>query len=117
MNGFESIEILNKEKLFDETWSIKCFIPFSSPFFKEHFKLYYLLPAVAEIDIVSKIAESILDKKFFVTGIKNTKFMKPIPPDTEIDIILNFAKPGVINFSINSENKETVSKGLITIKL
>ncbi len=112
-NGFESVKFLRREKTSGGKWILSFIVPAFSSYFKEHFESFRLLPAVGEIDIVARCASEILSKPVSVTAIKKTKFVNPVLPDTEMDLMLDFTVSGVIGFTFLSKKGDKASFGVI----
>lgn len=117
MNGFESVLIHEINYLDNRKWSVFFTIPRSSPYFREHFESFHLLPAVAEVDIVACCVEKILGKEISVLGIKKTKYTKPIFPDERGKLVLDLSKSGSINFSFFNQMDTKISFGNMEYKV
>lgn len=59
-------------------------IPAASDYFDGHFPQFKLLPAVAQIDLVTTYARDYFGVKKAVSGIKRCKFIAPLLPDATV---------------------------------
>jgi 3-hydroxymyristoyl/3-hydroxydecanoyl-(acyl carrier protein) dehydratase len=64
--------------------------PEDSPFFDGHFPAFKLLPAVAQIDIVMRLAAERLGSSMEMEGMPRVKFQKPIVPRAEYGLRLEY---------------------------
>lgn len=81
-----------------------------SPYYNVHFEGFKLLPAVAQIDIVTRMIRRSLSPDFIPTSIPKTKFSKPIRPNMEVK--LSITKVGdVYNFSFQDMDGKICAKG------
>ena len=66
-------------------------IPAASDYFDGHFPEFKLLPAVAQIDLVTDYARAYFGTSKAVRGIKRCKFIAPLLPDTDVRFSLSFS--------------------------
>ncbi len=115
MNGFSSVNISNIEETGEGKWAIHFSIPLSSPYYREHFEAFHLLPAVAEIDIAAIEAGRLLTRKLSVSKIKKTKFTRPITPETKMVLALDLAKENSLSFKYSDEDGNSYSSGTLEV--
>lgn len=111
--GFESVDFSNREKVSGGRWRFSFVVPESSPYFKEHFESFRLLPAVAEIDIAVRCASGVLERDISVTALKKTKFISPVLPGSKMILELDFRSGGSIGFTFFTEKGDKASFGVI----
>ena len=98
----------------NENNTFSFFIDKTFPAFEGHFPGAPLLPGIVQIEIVLFCIELILNKNVSVSEIKKAKFIKPVPPDSEIYVLVT-ANAGHYNITIK-DNKETYSQMSVAIK-
>ncbi len=116
MNGFSSIRTTSVEEKGERRWSIHFSVPLSSPYYREHFEAFHLLPAVAEIDIAVLEAGRLLDRSLSVIKIRKTKFTRPILPDVAMVLTLDASREGVVSFSYADEEGSSYSSGNLEVR-
>ncbi len=113
MDGYKGVSIFSIEAESEGRYSARLSVSSDSSYYHDHFPSFRLLPAVAEIDIVVLTAERILGKEIKVSSITKTKFTKPIVPDSDLELLLDFNASGVIRFSFRLVSGEECSSGRI----
>ena len=113
MDGYKGVSIFSIEAESEGRYSVRLSVSSDSSYYHDHFPSFRLLPAVAEIDIVVLTAERILGKEIKVSSITKTKFTKPIVPDSDLELLLDFNASGVIRFSFRLVSGEECSSGRI----
>lgn len=97
-HNIENEEILTKE---EDSVSLKMFVPSSSDFFDGHFPEFKLLPAVAQVEIVTRFANKYFGTKRSVSKIKRFKFTAPLLPETTIQLDLSIKREkNLVSFTI-----------------
>lgn len=81
----------------DQHVILKLNITEDSDFFDGHFPQFKLLPAVAQFEIVTRLAGIYFGTRRFVPNIRRIKFSSPILPGTEalLEMRYNSAKPAL----------------------
>lgn len=69
-------------------------IPATSDYFDGHFPQFKLLPAVAQIDLVTGYARAYFGTSKAVRDIKRCKFIAPLLPDTTVRVALTYTADG-----------------------
>ncbi len=113
MDGYKGVSIFSIETASDGRYSARLSVGAGSSYYHDHFPSFRLLPAVAEIDIVVLTAERILGTELNVSSISKTKFTKPIVPDSDLELLLDFNASGIIRFSFRLGSGEECSSGRI----
>ena len=113
MDGYKGVSIFSIEAESEGRYSARLSVSSDSSYYHDHFPSFRLLPAVAEIDIVVLTAERILGKEIKVSSVTKTKFTKPIVPDSDLELLLDFNASGVIRFSFRLGSGEECSSGRI----
>lgn len=117
MDGYKGVSIFSIEAESEGRYAARLSVSSDSSYYHDHFPSFRLLPAVAEIDIVVLTAERILGKEIKVSSITKTKFTKPIVPDSNLELHLDFNGSGVIRFSFRLVSGEECSSGRIGFTL
>lgn len=96
------------------TATIEMEIPATSDFFNGHFESFKLLPAVAQVNFVMKLAHKYLNAPLSMQKIQRTKFTSPILPDTKVILELSYDKDsGRIAFNFSSSEGKKYSSGSV----
>jgi 3-hydroxyacyl-[acyl-carrier-protein] dehydratase len=93
--------------------SFTFFIDKAFPAFEGHFPGTPLLPAIVQIEIALFCIKRILNKNASVSEIKKAKFVRPVPPDTEISVTVS-ENAGYYSITIKDE-KETYSQMSVSV--
>ena len=76
-----------------------------SLYFDGHFPEFKLLPAVAQIDIVTSIADEYFAVGAFLKEIKRIKFVSPLLPETLVKLSLVFeSEKNLVTFGLSSKD-------------
>ena len=105
-DGFSEI----KEKIIERTDSsitLEFAVPESSPYFTGHFPGFPILPAVAQIEIIVRLASRHLGTSAALSQLKRVKFTSPIKPFLILRLKLE-KKEASISFKINSLDDGTL---------
>ena len=99
--------------------TVKLLFPVTSDFFDGHFPNYKLLPAVAQVDMVMRLARNFLNAPKEILKINRTRFINPIFPDVPVFVKINYdADVGKIVFEFTSGNGEILySNGSLVCSL
>lgn len=65
-------------------------IPETCDFFDGHFPQIHLIPAVAQIDMMTNLAREYLGTSRYILSAKRIKFTSPIFPNTDVHINISF---------------------------
>jgi len=104
--SFENPQI-NEKKIFTEL-----FFPENSDFFGGHFPQYFLLPAVAQIDIVIRVFDNFFNSHIILKKIFRAKFVSPIRPNTQVRLhICYLEKEKILNFEFFGMQNKKYSSG------
>jgi 3-hydroxymyristoyl/3-hydroxydecanoyl-(acyl carrier protein) dehydratase len=105
--GFDAID---QEKLIEKTEKsvqVEFSLPDTCPYFDGHFPEFLILPAVAQIDLITRFAAKYLGTGIGLSEIRRIKFSTFIRPFAPL--LLNFEKKdSTISFKITSPNGETI---------
>ena len=71
---------------------LEFFISEKSVYFDGHFPSFKLLPAVAQLDIISRFADKYFSCGCFAREIRRIKFVSPVFPNTLVRLSLSFDK-------------------------
>ena len=74
-------------------------IPASSDYFDGHFPTFKLLPAVAQIDLVTDYARACFGTSKGIHDIKRCKFIAPLLPEADVRFTLGY-NAGTISFKL-----------------
>ncbi|MCL1815265.1 MAG: AMP-binding protein [Treponema sp.] len=99
--GFGS---LDKEKIIEKTEnaiSLEFSIPNSSPYFEGHFPEFPILPAVAQVELILRLASRYLGTGIGISEIRRIKFSNLIRPFTPLHLKLE-KKGKIISFKMSS---------------
>lgn len=95
----------------------KILFPATSDFFDGHFPAFKLLPAVAQIDTLFKLARMFWNADAKFDSLQRVKFTAPILPDVPIFVEETLDAAGEkIRFKIQRENGKVCSSGSILLK-
>lgn len=86
-------------------FKVKVFIGEDLVYFDEHFENFKLLPAIAQVKIVTDIFKNIFNKDLIVTKLLKLKFTDMILPNTNI-FIESHLSDNIISFKIYDDNKK-----------
>ena len=86
-------------------FKVKVFISEDLIYFDGHFEQFKLLPAIAQVKIVTDIFKNIFNKDLIVTKLLKLKFTDMILPNTNIFIECNLSD-NIISFKIYDDNKK-----------
>lgn len=81
---------------------LEVFIPASSDYFDGHFDQFKLMPAVAQIDLVTSYARFYFGVEKTLSDIKRAKFIRPLKPDTTVLFSLSL-KGQTLTFKITDK--------------
>ena len=85
------------------TWTGKLLFPSTSDYYDGHFPEFKLLPAVAQVDMVLRLARNFLDVPKYIAKIHRTKFASPILPDVPVTVQITYdANSAKVAFSFTS---------------
>jgi 3-hydroxymyristoyl/3-hydroxydecanoyl-(acyl carrier protein) dehydratase len=86
-------------------------------YFDGHFPGFKLLPAVAQIEIVVRLASKYFNSSIFIQQAKRLKFSSIIQANTRVQLSLSYKKESqALNFSMKSPAGDTVySSGILTL--
>ena len=105
---------LKDTKISDSELSMRIFIPKDIEYFEGHFEGFHLLPGVVQIAWVVEFAKSYLklDGRLKFKGLENVKFVRPIFPETEVELNIKFESvKKVLSFEYkNSETRLSLGK-------
>ena len=88
---------------------VELFIPGESEYFDGHFPEFKLLPGVAQIELVVRLAAGHFKTGIYVSKAKRIKFSNVIAPDSIIQVELAYnAHAGSVTFKIASPGGETI---------
>jgi len=111
VNSFsEGFGALEKEKIIEKTENsviLELVIPDSSPYFDGHFPGFHLLPAVAQTELVIRLAARYLGTGTEISEMKRVKFTSFIRPGAPLLLKLT-KKEKNISFTLSSPGGETV---------
>lgn len=94
---------------------LEVFIPASSDYFDGHFEQFKLMPAVAQIDLVTSYARFYFGVEKTLSDIKRAKFVKPLRPDTTVIFSLSL-KAQTLSFKIRDKADASVyATGSLTV--
>ena len=81
----------------------KLLFPATSDYYDGHFPEFKLLPAVAQVDMVLRLARNFLDVPKKLSKIHRTKFASPILPDVPVMLKVSYnADAAKVTFSFTS---------------
>jgi acyl-coenzyme A synthetase/AMP-(fatty) acid ligase len=91
--------------------------PSDCPYFDGHFREFKLLPGVAQIDVVMRVAKKHLGANLDMTSMPRVKFLRPILPEERIRLLVEFDdRTGTILFSYGKAGTgESFSSGKIRV--
>jgi 3-hydroxymyristoyl/3-hydroxydecanoyl-(acyl carrier protein) dehydratase len=93
----------------DTSAEIELFIPGTSEYFDGHFPEFKLLPGVAQIELVVRIAARHFGTSLYVSKAKRIKFSHIIAPDSLIHLDLAYkSQSNSLTFKITTPDRETV---------
>jgi acyl-CoA synthetase (AMP-forming)/AMP-acid ligase II/3-hydroxymyristoyl/3-hydroxydecanoyl-(acyl carrier protein) dehydratase len=107
---------ITEEKVIEKTDNsllVSFTVPSESPYFDGHFPEFKLLPAAAQIAIITNMLSRYFDGRFLVREIKRIKFQDMIRPGSSLVLNFSFKKEtGALNFSIAGQGgKPAYSSG------
>ncbi|MCZ9954845.1 3-hydroxyacyl-ACP dehydratase [Brachyspira hyodysenteriae] len=88
-----------------DMFKVKVFIREDLIYFNGHFKNFKLLPAIAQVKIVTDIFKNIFNRDLIVTKLLKLKFTDMILPNTNIFIECHLSD-NIISFKIYDDNKK-----------
>lgn len=96
--------------------TIKFSIPQTSDYFNGHFEEFQLLPAVVQVELTMKFAHQFLGTTLSLKKILRTKFMKPILPEAQVFLELDFdSETSKLSFQFLGNDNEIHSSGSILL--
>jgi 3-hydroxymyristoyl/3-hydroxydecanoyl-(acyl carrier protein) dehydratase len=96
---------------------IKIVIPPESGYFDGHFPQIQVLPALAQFELVVRLASRFLGTGILVERIKRIKFSSLIRPGARLHIKLTYKeRSGTLVFNINSPEGQAYSSGMILLR-
>lgn len=106
-HSIENEKILNQD---NSSISLEFFVPLESDFFNGHFPAFKLLPAVGQVEMVTRFAKKYLGTPRAVAKIKRFKFSAPLLPNVncQMDIFKNEDKKSVSFSLFEKENPDHV---------
>ncbi|MDR2768751.1 MAG: hypothetical protein LBB82_10555 [Treponema sp.] len=93
-------------------------VSLSSPYFDGHFPAFKILPAVAQIDLITRCAEAAFGCSRLIASSRRIKFSNIISPDTPVRLILGYReKDRRLRFTLFSpdEDGRRYSSGIVTL--
>ncbi|TVL64071.1 3-hydroxyacyl-ACP dehydratase [Brachyspira hyodysenteriae] len=88
-----------------DMFKVKVFIGEDLIYFNVHFEKFKLLPAIAQIKIITDISKDIFHKELVVNKLLKLKFTDMILPNTNIFIECHLSD-NIISFKIYDDNKK-----------
>ncbi|ANN62589.1 hypothetical protein [Brachyspira hyodysenteriae] len=88
-----------------DMFKVKVFIGEDLIYFNGHFEKFKLLPAIAQIKIITDISKDIFHKELVVNKLLKLKFTDMILPNTNIFIECHLSD-NIISFKIYDDNKK-----------
>lgn len=96
----------------EDSVELEFLIPAECDFFDGHFPEFKLLPAVAQIQIVTRFASEYFDVPCTVSRAKRLKFLSPVLPDTNVCLSLSVEKEKKsVSFSFMKKDAGCFSTG------
>ena len=116
LHGISGETVVSKAVSPSESFIVlKTLVPASSDYFDGHFPEFKLLPAVAQVDIVSHAAHEYLGTPLSVRNIRRLKFTEKILPDCTVVLKIT-VKGEKVSFEIKSEDDAVLySSGNYTV--
>ena len=115
--GFSSLDIDSIAEKTENSISVVFSIPPDSPYYDGHFYDYPILPAVAQMEIVTRIAAQHLGTPVTVQEIKRMKFSTPLHPSVQAVLkieLKNEKNKQSLNYNISSRDSQIIySQGTI----
>ncbi len=74
----------------DNSVLLEFFIPETCDFFDGHFPEIHLVPAVAQIDMMTNLANKYLGTSRYIFSAKRIKFTSPVFPNAEVHMSMSF---------------------------
>jgi acyl-coenzyme A synthetase/AMP-(fatty) acid ligase/3-hydroxymyristoyl/3-hydroxydecanoyl-(acyl carrier protein) dehydratase len=106
LHGITGERVLEKT---DTSVAVELLIPGESEYFDGHFPEFKLLPGVAQIELVVRLAAGHFKTGIYVSKAKRIKFSNVIVPDSIIRVELAYnAQAGSVTFKITSPGGETI---------
>lgn len=115
MKGYDSLVVHSLSRTGDGRWELDFTVPASSPYFRQHFEAFRLLPAVAEIDILANTLDEVLPDRVRVDAIRQCKFVKPLVPERRCRLEISMIGEGLVRFSFFTHEGEKLSFGKIMV--
>jgi len=114
--GFDSLEKITVIEKTENSVSLEFSIPDSSPYFDGHFPDFPILPAVAQVELVTRFALRYLGTGVGLSEIRRIKFTSLVTPG--VPLLLKLVKKGnVLSFNMCSPNGETAySTGTVILE-
>jgi len=91
-------------------------IPANHPCLKGHFPGFPVLPAVAQISMLTETLSSQHEGKCEITSIPVAKFLHPVRPDSVLNVELLQKEANCADFVIHCANR-VVAKGRMTFRI
>jgi acyl-CoA synthetase (AMP-forming)/AMP-acid ligase II/3-hydroxymyristoyl/3-hydroxydecanoyl-(acyl carrier protein) dehydratase len=112
---------ITEEKVIEKTDNslvVSFTVPSESPYFDGHFPEFKLLPAAAQIAIITNMLSGHFEGRFLVREIKRVKFQDMIRPGSSLVLNFSFKKEtGALNFSITGQGgKPAYSSGTFSFQ-
>lgn len=100
-------------------FTAKLVFPATSEYYDGHFPEFKLLPAVAQVDLVLRLARNFLEVPKMLSKIHRTKFANPIMPENPVELKITYdADSAKVTFGYTSEQgNKKYSSGSFTMNL
>lgn len=93
----------------DQHVALKLHVSGQSDFFDGLFPEFKLLPAVAQIEIITRLAGIYFGTKRFIPSIRRIKFSSPILPDAEVLLEMKYdSERSSVSYTLSDFSHETV---------
>jgi len=86
-----------------ECLSASCRITGDQAFFAGHFPGAPIMPAVVQLQMIEALLQTRRDWPSALAGGRAIKFMRPVAPDSDLQIQLARGAPGTIRFSLEQD--------------
>ena len=113
--GFKSLELVKLVEKTKNSVSLEFVIPGTSPYFDGHFPEFPILPAVAQAEIILRLAAEHLGTGIEIAEIKRIKFTKKIRPNKP-HLLLFEKNDGALSFKVLSPSGRTVCSSGVSIQ-
>jgi len=109
----EKMKVIEKT---ENSVSLEFSIPDTSPYFDGHFPGFSILPAVAQMELITRFASQYLGTSIGLSQIRRVKFAKLVRPF--VPLLLNLIKKdNTVSFKISSPDSKTIySTGTVVLE-